>query len=298
MFKFAVRKTEEICAPAARAQRPRRRPTSICSSRTRPTAASSSRRPRSSASTRARSIINIERFGNTTAATIPLALNDAVCSGPAEEGRSRAARVGRRRLHRRRGAAALGVLKIASARIARFCGCSRAVAASSCSRRPTAAARRAKQALSPNARRSRWRRQLRSPDGAPLGDLFAFVSGLYFRGKLTYARRFARPPEPDNPIVGGGVHVITPNAGLRSPDTPVTARARCARSPTATSIADNAALPPSARSERARAARARSAPTATSCCSAASRRRSTSTCCRRSSASGCCFRSTSSAAAT
>ena len=26
-------------------------------------------------------IINIERFGNTTAATIPLALNDAVCSG-------------------------------------------------------------------------------------------------------------------------------------------------------------------------------------------------------------------------
>ena len=60
---------------------------------------------------------------------------------------------------------------------------------------------------------------LRSPDGAPLGDLFSFVSGLYFRGKLTYARRFARPPEPDNPIVGCGIHIITPNAGLRSPDT-------------------------------------------------------------------------------
>src|SRR5262245_16443603 len=63
---------------------------------------------------------------------------------------------------------------------------------------------------------------MRSPDGAPLGDVFAFVSGLYFRGKLAYARRFASPPEPDNPIVAAGVHVITPNAGLRSVDTPIT----------------------------------------------------------------------------
>ena len=36
-------------------------------------------------------IINIERFGNTTAGTIPLALNDAVDLGPAQEGRPRAA---------------------------------------------------------------------------------------------------------------------------------------------------------------------------------------------------------------
>jgi hypothetical protein len=63
---------------------------------------------------------------------------------------------------------------------------------------------------------------LRSPEGAPLGDVFAFVSGLYFRGKLAYARRFANPPEIGNPIVGSGILVITPNAGLRSPDTPVT----------------------------------------------------------------------------
>jgi len=63
---------------------------------------------------------------------------------------------------------------------------------------------------------------LRSNDGAPLGDVFAFVSQLYFRGKLTYARRFAAPPDPSNAIVGGGVHVITPSAGLRSPDTLVT----------------------------------------------------------------------------
>ena len=73
-------------AARARAQRPRRRPTSICSCRTRPTAASSSRRPRSSASIRSKVIINIERFGNTTAATIPLALNDAVASGRLKKG--------------------------------------------------------------------------------------------------------------------------------------------------------------------------------------------------------------------
>src|SRR5207244_11523926 len=67
--------------------------------------------------------------------------------------------------------------------------------------------------------------ELQSGDGAPLGDVFAFVSGLYFRGKLAYARRFAAAPDQANPIVGGGIHVITPNAGLRSPDTRVTFKA-------------------------------------------------------------------------
>jgi hypothetical protein len=80
---------------------------------------------------------------------------------------------------------------------------------------------RAKQALSPNATFA-LAVALRSAAGAPLGDLFSFMSGLYFRGKLTYARRFARPAEPDNPIVGSGIHVITANAGLRIPDTLVT----------------------------------------------------------------------------
>jgi len=64
--------------------------------------------------------------------------------------------------------------------------------------------------------------RLRSREGAPLGEVFSFVSGLYFRGKLAYARRFARPPDPDDPIVAGGVLVITPSAGLRSADTPLT----------------------------------------------------------------------------
>lgn len=66
-------------------------------------------------------------------------------------------------------------------------------------------------------------RQLRSDEGAPLGDVFAFVSGLYFRGKLAYARRFARPPDPADPVTAGGVLVITPNAGLRAADMAITA---------------------------------------------------------------------------
>jgi hypothetical protein len=65
-------------------------------------------------------------------------------------------------------------------------------------------------------------RQLRSGEGAALGDVFSFVSGLYFRGKLAYARRFARPPDPTDPVAAGGVLVITPNAGLRAADTRVT----------------------------------------------------------------------------
>jgi hypothetical protein len=67
-------------------------------------------------------------------------------------------------------------------------------------------------------------RKLQSRGGAPLGEVFSFVSGLYFRGKLAYARRFARPPDPTDPVVAGGVLVITPNAGLRAADTPVTLR--------------------------------------------------------------------------
>jgi hypothetical protein len=84
--------------------------------------------------------------------------------------------------------------------------------------------RRAKQVLSPNATFA-VATELRSAEGAPLGDVFAFVSGLYFRGKLTYARRFARAADEAGPVLGSGIYVITPNAGLRSPDTRVTASA-------------------------------------------------------------------------
>jgi hypothetical protein len=48
---------------------------------------------------------------------------------------------------------------------------------------------------------------------ATLGEVFVFCSGLYFRGKLAYARRFAQPPAGFE-----GVHVITPSRGLVSHD--------------------------------------------------------------------------------
>ena len=64
--------------------------------------------------------------------------------------------------------------------------------------------------------------QLRTPEGATLGDVFSVVSGLYFRGKLAYARRFSRPPDPTDHVSAGGVLVITPNAGLRAADVAVT----------------------------------------------------------------------------
>lgn len=59
-------------------------------------------------------------------------------------------------------------------------------------------------------------RELRSPQGAELGALFAFSSALYFRGKLTYARTFADPPAGIP-----GVLVIAPGFGLAPPQTRV-----------------------------------------------------------------------------
>jgi hypothetical protein len=59
-------------------------------------------------------------------------------------------------------------------------------------------------------------------EGAPLGEVFTFMSGLYFRGKLTYALRFAHGGDADPGLIGRGVFVITPGAGLRSPGTVVT----------------------------------------------------------------------------
>jgi hypothetical protein len=58
--------------------------------------------------------------------------------------------------------------------------------------------------------------RLRGP-GAPLGEAFAFISGLYFRGKLAYSQAFAAPP-PDIP----GAFVITSGLGLLPPETVVT----------------------------------------------------------------------------
>jgi hypothetical protein len=52
-------------------------------------------------------------------------------------------------------------------------------------------------------------RKLRGKKGAPIADVFTFLSGLYFRGKIAYANAFARPARGMS-----GVLVITPTRGL------------------------------------------------------------------------------------
>lgn len=65
-------------------------------------------------------------------------------------------------------------------------------------------------------------RRIRGPEGVAIGEAFAFVSGLYFKGKLAYGLTFARPPEPGVELTGSGALVITPTAGLRPAETRIT----------------------------------------------------------------------------
>ncbi|HEY2411140.1 MAG TPA: hypothetical protein VGI40_02800 [Pirellulaceae bacterium] len=59
-------------------------------------------------------------------------------------------------------------------------------------------------------------RKLRS-EGATLGEIFSFLSGLYYRGKLTYARAFSQPRADSNAI-----WTITAGRGLIDPATIIT----------------------------------------------------------------------------
>ena len=54
-------------------------------------------------------------------------------------------------------------------------------------------------------------------EGVPIGEAFAFLSGLYFRGKLAYVQAFAAPPAGVP-----GSFVITSRQGLVTPETVVT----------------------------------------------------------------------------
>jgi hypothetical protein len=74
---------------------------------------------------------------------------------------------------------------------------------------------RARMILNPRARFDLARRL--AAGEASLGEVMSFVSGLYFRGKLTYARAFARAPRGIS-----GAFIITHGAGLVEPDRPIT----------------------------------------------------------------------------
>ncbi len=71
--------------------------------------------------------------------------------------------------------------------------------------------RRAKILLNPRAAFELAVR-VRSSAGAPIGEVFSFLSGLYFRGKMAYASAFG----------AGASWVITTNRGLVTPETAVT----------------------------------------------------------------------------
>lgn len=53
--------------------------------------------------------------------------------------------------------------------------------------------------------------------GASIGEIYSFISGLYFRGKITYAEAFGAAPAGVPPAL-----VIVPGAGLVPPDAVVT----------------------------------------------------------------------------
>lgn len=76
--------------------------------------------------------------------------------------------------------------------------------------------KRAQMLLNPGAQFELAQR-LRTGAKVSLGEAFAFMSGLYFRGKLAYARAFAHAPDGQS-----GVLIITSNRGLVSADALVT----------------------------------------------------------------------------
>jgi hypothetical protein len=118
---------------------------------------------------------------------------------------------------------------------------------------------RARQLTSPRARFDAAQRY-RSPEGVTVGEAFTFMSSLYFRGKLAYARHFAAPPP--GLALGGpddGVLVIAPGFGLVPPGwrvtpaemeklrrTPVDLKSRAYCGPMKRHVAQLRALAPSA----------------------------------------------------
>lgn len=75
--------------------------------------------------------------------------------------------------------------------------------------------KRGQMLLNPEARFDLARR-LRSPQGAPLGEVFTFISGLYFRGKMAYAERFGHAS------CTPASYVMTAGGGLCTLEAPVT----------------------------------------------------------------------------
>ena len=81
---------------------------------------------------------------------------------------------------------------------------------------------RAQQLTAPRAAFGAARRY-REPEGVTVEEAFTFMSSLYFRGKITYARHFAAPPPaPSLGTPDDGILVIAPGFGLVPPSLRIT----------------------------------------------------------------------------
>ena len=109
--------------------------------------------------------------------------------------------------------------------------------------------RRAEVLLNPNARFALAER-LRSRQGAPLGQVFSFLSGLYFRGKLAYAEMFGERDRSED-----HTFVITTDRGLMMPADHVRRRDLVSFSGIDLAVGDERYLTPLRRGARALAKR-------------------------------------------
>ena len=86
VFKSAVLAMADACDQALTARRHHRRPGGPAGARTRPTSGSSRPRRSTPASRWSKVFVNVDRYGNTSSASIPLALDEAISEGRLKPG--------------------------------------------------------------------------------------------------------------------------------------------------------------------------------------------------------------------
>jgi hypothetical protein len=118
--------------------------------------------------------------------------------------------------------------------------------------------------------------------GAPLGEIFSFISSLYFRGKLAYAKAFGNSP-PGMP----SMLALTTSRGLLSPKTTITLNELIEMSGVPIDLGDSRYREPLVRDARALADHLPRAPRLF--CSAVSQRENMSTHCLKFSDQTYCF---------
>ena len=99
VFKAAVLAMADACDAALRQAGRHRRTRSTCSFPTRPTCGSSRPPPSTPGIPMDKVMVNVDRYGNTSSASIPLALDQAIAEGRRRTRVAPAARRVRRRLH-------------------------------------------------------------------------------------------------------------------------------------------------------------------------------------------------------